>query len=39
MPAPALLPPVNTLAGVAADDAGSFYISTVEGVFRYDPED
>ncbi len=38
MPAPALLPPVNTLAGVAVDDAGSLYISTAEGVFRYDPE-
>lgn len=38
MPASALLPPVNTLAGVAVDDAGSLYIATVEGVFRYDPE-
>ncbi len=38
MPGPALLPPVFALAGVAADAAGSFYVATAQGVFRYDPQ-
>jgi hypothetical protein len=39
MPASEILPPVSTLAGVAADDTGAPCVGTAEGVFRYDPQD